>query len=130
MKLSMRSVKYMQTQREKADKGSIREVGYYFTKDNQKVNEVTRRGRGIIAESLSYVTEESYPIFKAICSKFFEKFSLPEKIVKHVEGSGTFFSLLYGKENLVQSEVDSIMKRSKSTEVLNVETFYKEIVKG
>lgn len=130
MKLSMRSVKYLQTQREKAAKGSIREVGYYFTKDNQKVNEVTRRGRGIIAESLSYVTEESYPIFKAICSKFFEKFSLPEKIVKHLEKEGTFYSLLYGKENLVESEIKDIMERSKDAEVLNVESFYKEIVKG
>ncbi len=130
MKLSMRSVKYMQTKREKADKGSIREVGYYFTKENQKVNEVTRRGRGIIAESLSYVTDESYPIFKAICSKFFEKFSLPEKIVKHKEDGGMFYSLLYGKENLVESEIKSIMDRSQNAEILNVESFYKEIVKG
>lgn len=130
MKLSMRNVRYLQTKREKADKGSIREVGYYFTKENLQVNEITRRGRGIIVESLSYVGEESYVMFRAICSKFFEKFSLPEKIVRHDEDGQTFYSMLYGKENLVESEINDIMGRSKKSEIVNVESFYKDIVKG
>lgn len=130
MKLSMRNVRYLQTKREKADKGSIREVGYYFTKDNLQVNEITRRGRGIIVESLSYVGEESYVMFRAICTKFFEKFSFPEKIVKHHEDGQVFYSMLYGKENLVKSEIKDIMERSEKMELVNVESFYKDIVKG
>lgn len=130
MKLSMRNVRYLQTRREKAEKGSIREIGYYFTKDNLQVNEVTRRGRGIIVESLSYTEDDSYVMFKAICSKFFEKFSFPEKIVKHNEDGQVFYSMLYGKENLVKSEIDSISQRSEKSEIVNVESFYKDVVKG
>ena len=129
MKISMRNVRYMNLGREKIKNGGIKEAGYYYTSEGSRVYEITRRGRGIIVESLSYGDKPSYGVFKAIVLKFFDKFSHPNSIVKHDVDGKVFYSLIYGRENMIGREIEKMNEPKAQTEVLNMANFYKDVLR-
>lgn len=129
MKISMRNVRYMNLGREKIKNGGIREAGYYYTSEGSKVYEITKRGRGIIVESLSYGDKMSYSVFKAIVLKFFDKFSHPNSILKHEADGKTYYSLIYGRENMIDREIQKMQNASGNAEVLNMANFYKDVLR-
>lgn len=128
MKISLRRVRYSFIRKEKVDNGGIKEVGYYYSETGSKVMEVTERSRGILVESLSYDDKNSFGVFKAICLTFFDKFSQPNQIVRQKNDGKTYYTMMYGRENLISREVEKLKKSSEEAEVINPPAFYKDVL--
>lgn len=128
MKISLRRVRYSFVKKEKIENGGIKETGYYYSENGSKVFEVTERSRGILLESLSFNDKNSFGVFKAICLTFFDKFSQPNQIVKQQSDGKTYYTMMYGRENLINREVEKLKKSSETAEEINPPAFYKDVL--